>query len=413
VSGRWRAPAGVSAEQWVLIFALPLGQVGNIALFTVLGEVRDDFALSYAELGAIISVFAVVRLVMGVPSGLLLHWFNPRTVLIGALLANLGSSALALLAGSAWQLGVARGLHGGSSAVLQAVVLGWLVGGASSAVRGRVMALSEAGFGVMSFAAPIVVGALAESVGWRAAFWGGVLMAALAVATVALWTNAASGAAAMGQGAGRAGDARVVSLGAALRAGGAVLLAAYLLAFLVFFARQAVLSTILPLLAADRVGLSPLQIGLGQSLMNVLSIPVLIAGGWWGDRVGRRAVLAPGVLLLLLTQFAVLLVADPTSYYVVSAVASVGYAVNSFPTSLVGDALPGPARAQGIVGYRMIADVALLTAPVVVGVLLEVVGFDATRVAVLVPTVAVLAAIVLLIPESRGWGLGARRWGRR
>ena len=403
VSGRWRAPAGVSAEQWVLIFALPLGQVGNIALFTVLGEVRDDFALSYAELGAIISVFAVVRLFMGLPAGALLRRFNPRTVLIGALLANLASSALALMAGSAWQLGVARGLHGGSSAVLQAVVLGWLVGGASSAVRGRVMALSEAGFGLMSFVAPIVVGALAESVGWRAAFWGGVLMAALAVATVVFWTHARSGAAAMGQGPAHAADVPSISLAAALRAGGAVLVAAYLLAFLVFFARQAVLSTILPLLAADRVGLSPLQIGLGQSLMNVLSIPVLLAGGWWGDRVGRRAALAPGVLLLLLTQLAVLLVADPMGYYLVSAVASIGYVVNSYPPSLVGDALSGPARAQGIVAYRMIADVALLTAPMVVGVLLEIVGFDATRLAVILPTIAVLAAIVLLLPEARQW----------
>jgi hypothetical protein len=75
--------------------------------------------------------------------------------------------------------------------------------------------------------------------------------------------------------------------------------------------------------------------------------------------------------------------------------------VNSFPTSLVGDALPGRARSQGIVVYRLVADVALLLAPVIVGVLLEAVGFDLTRLAALLPTLAVLFAITLLMPEAR------------
>jgi MFS family permease len=396
-----RSLGGVTAEQWALILALPLGQVSNIALFTVLAEVRTDFDLSYPELGTIISVFAVSRLAMGFPAGPMTRWLNPRAVLLGSLVACLLSSVVGAISASAWQLGLARVLHGAASALLQAVVLGWLVGGASATMRGRVMALSEAGFGLASFVAPIVVGLLAENVGWRSAFVSGAVTSAVGVLAVLLWTNAASSAAAMGQRASASDDTSAVPLRAAFRAGGTILLATYLLAFLVFFARQAVLSTVLPLLAADRIGLSPLQVGLGQSLMNVLSIPILLLGGWWGDRVGRRYAVVPGIAVLLLTQCAMFLIVDQPSFFVICAFMSLGFLVNSFPTSLVGDALPGRARAQGIVVYRMVADVALLLAPVIVGILLEAVGFDVTRLAALLPTLAVLLGIALLMPEGR------------
>jgi hypothetical protein len=62
---------------------------------------------------------------------------------------------------------------------------------------------------------------------------------------------------------------------------------------------------------------------------------------------------------------------------------------------LLGDALPAEARSRGIAVYRAVSDVALLSAPAVLGLALELGGFPAAE-AVLVLTTAVALLVVWL-----------------
>src|SRR5260221_10492900 len=136
---------------------------------------RADLDLSYVELGWVVAAFGFARLVADLPAGGLATRWNPRTVLMAAFAASAVASALGVFASNVWQIAVVRLLIGIASAVAQAMILAWLVGGSSSAARGRVMARSEAFFSVTGLVVPALGGLLAGPFGWRVAFVLGAL----------------------------------------------------------------------------------------------------------------------------------------------------------------------------------------------------------------------------------------------
>lgn len=400
--------AAIPADAWALIAALPLAQVANMALYPVAPVLRQDLQLSYSELGLVLSAFGVSRLLLDLPAASLVQRFHPRSVLLTGLVCTLVAAVLGLTAVSAWQVALARFAHGGASAIVQAVILAWLIGGSGTAIRGRVMAFSEAAFGVVSFTAPLAVGFFATSIGWRAAFILGAATTLCSLGAVARWTRPRAAREALGQ-SGAGGKTLAPGFAATVRTGGRLLMAAYLMTFLIFYSRQALLNTLLPLLGSDQLNLSPLEVGAAQSLLNFISIPVVLGGGWLGDRVGRRRLVIPGVVALLVTQLSLWLVGGELSYVLVSAFQSGCFLMNSVPTSLVGDALPGAARARGVVIYRFIADAAILGAPIVVGVALEAGGFEAAKLVAVAPTLAILLVLAWLVG---GWRAPARMAAR-
>jgi MFS family permease len=178
----------------------------------------------------------------------------------------------------------------------------------------------------------------------------------------------------------------------ALGVGGRMLLSAYIATFVVFFCRNGLLNAVVPVLGADRYGLQPYQIGVVFSGVNALSIGVVLLGGRAGDRFGRHRLLVPGLAVLLLAQSLLLFVHDAASYVVIALLQSVSFFVNPLPPGLLGDTLPVRARAQGIAVYRAVSDLALLSAPSVMGAALQFGGFPAAELAsVLIIAVALLA----------------------
>jgi MFS family permease len=373
----------------------PLAQVASMALPVVVVPLREGLALSYSELGVVLASFGVARLVMDLPAGTLVQRFNPRRILLLGLAFTLLSSAIGSFADSAWQVGLARALHGGSSSVVQTAILAWLVGRESHASRGRVMALSEALFSVVSLAIPVAVGLLAILLSWRAAFVLGLAGPLAAAVVVLLWTRSESAAAATGRSrAEHATDQRGDGWGS-LRAGGALLVLALLVTFLVFFSRQG-LSTLLPLIGGEQIGLSPFEVGLASSLLSAVSIGAILAGGWLGDRVGRRRLVVPGILAMLVGQLGLFLIADKVGYFTLAAILGAGFMLSYLPVSLVADALPPAARPRGIGVYRLVADGAVLLAPLMVGVSVQLRGFDASKLAFVLLTGAILLGSIWL-----------------
>ena len=80
--------------------------------------------------------------------------------------------------------------------------------------------------------------------------------------------------------------------------------------------------------------------------------------------------------------------------------------VNSLPTSLVGDTLPPRYRALGMAGYRLVADTAVLTGPIVIGLALDHVGYGGALGAIL--TITALCAAVAVFALRHGTPLRER-----
>jgi MFS transporter, DHA1 family, multidrug resistance protein len=389
-----------TAETWALVACQPLAQLSNQALLPALGSMRADLDLSYIELGWVVAAFGVARLVVDLPAGSMATRWNPRGVLLVAFAASAVASALGVFAANVWQVAGVRLLIGMASSVAQAMILAWIVGGSGRAARGRVMARSEAFFSVSGLVIPALGGLLAGSFGWRVAFVLGAIAAVVGLLAVLAFTRASTAARAVGF-----EDAHAASKPAGsspqpgwgeLRHGGPMLLSAYLATFVVFFSRNGLLNAGFPVLGADKLGFQPFEIGLLFSTLNAVGIGAVLLGGRLGDRFGRYRVLGPGLALLLASQLLMLFIHDPVTYLIVGLFQGAAAFVNPLPTSLLGDALPARQRARGIAVYRAVCDLALLSAPAVLGLTLQLGGFAVAELVTASTTLGVLIVIWML-----------------
>jgi len=390
----------------------PLAQLSNQALLPSLGSMRADLELSYVELGWVVAAFGVARLVVDLPAGSLVSRWNPRAVLMLAFAASAVASALGVFTANGWQIAGVRLLIGGASSIAQAMILAWIVGGSGRAARGRVMARSEAFFSASGLVIPALGGLLAGSFGWRVAFVLGAVAAGVGLLAVLGFTRAGSAARAVGLDAGRTAQKPSAAMSEpgwlALRHGGPMLLVAYLATFVVFFSRNGLLNAGFPVLGADKLGLEPFQIGLLFSTLNAVGIGTVLLAGRLGDQYGRYRVLGPGLALLLASQLLMFLITDQVTYVLVGLVQGAAAFVNPLPTSLLGDALPARQRARGIAVYRAVCDVAILSAPAVLGLTLQLGGFAAAEFVTASTTLGVLVVIWLLgHPSARAPGVRA------
>jgi MFS family permease len=393
------------AETWALVICQPLAQLSNQALLPSLGSMRADLSLSYIELGWVVAAFGFARLLADLPAGGLASRWNPRMVLMAAFAACAVSSTLGVFATNVWQIAVVRLLIGIASSVAQAMILAWLVGGSGRAARGRVMARSEAFFSVTGLVIPALGGLLAGPFGWRVAFVMGAIAALVGLLAVFTFTHAGSAARAVGlddhNSASRLASSAPRPGWLELRQGGHILLSVYLATFVVFFSRNGLLNAGLPVLGADQLGFQPFEIGLLFSTLNAVGIGSVLLGGRLGDRFGRYRMLAPGLALLLASQLLMFLIRDQLTYVIVGLLQGLAAFVNPLPTSVLGDALPARQRARGIAVYRAVCDVALLSAPAVLGLTLQLGGFALAELTTAAATLAVLIVIVAVGQRRR------------
>lgn len=385
----------ITLEQWVVMASSPISQLSTMGIFPVVPLVREDLRLGYTELGVVIAAFGVARLAVDLPAGGLARRFNGRTVLIAAYVIGIVATLVGITSQSAWQLGLSRVLAGVSSSLAQAMVLTWLVGSSAASIRGRVMAFTESFFSILSLVVPAMVGFLALTLSWRASFVLGIVGSVSALLMTVAYTSAASARSAFGHAP--AGQSFLAGW-TGIRVGGAVLLAAYLLTFLIFGYRQVMLTSYIPLLGVEQLGLTSVEVGIGFTLTALVSTFTVIGGGWLSDRIGRARVIWPGMVLVLVSQVAYFYAADVTTFMVIAAIQGVAYLINALPPSMIGDAMrSSPARVQAIAVYRLVADSGLLIGPIVVGIVLDNGGYNAAVWAAIVPTVLILLALVPLL----------------
>jgi predicted MFS family arabinose efflux permease len=405
--------AGIPRVAWALFVVLPMLQLNMSATFPVVPQLREVFDLTYSDLGVFLASNGVVRLILDLPAGQFASRFNGRRLLWISALVTIGACALAGLTDSYPVVLLSRAIVGGASAINQAVVLAWLVGLATARNRALVMGLSETGFSTMVVFTPIISGLLATQIGWRAPFLVGAIGGAVALALIVFATRAdeapepghpaapptapapttegaTSGAAARDT---RTPSSRDVPTFQHLFAiGGPLLIGSYALTFAIFFGRHATSAAYLPSLGGDVLGLSSLAIGLAISGMSLGSIFTTIVGSVVADRWGRTILVLPGLAAMLLMQAALGFVFDVPSYFLVAWSQALAQGVNSLPPSLVGDTLPPSYRALGMAGYRLVADAAVLSGPLVIGVALDHLGYGGALGAILTTT-AVCTAV--------------------
>ncbi len=352
-----------------------------------------SFGVSRTASGAVISAFALMRLVSALGCGRLVNRFGERLVLGAGITIVAVSSALAGLAATYGQLLALRGIGGIGSAMFTVSASSLLLGATSSGQRGRSMGAFSGGFLLGGIAGPGLGGLVT---GWslRAPFFlYAVTLAAAGGVGLALLPRRPDGH------AGRAAQAgqQLLSVGQALRLPAFRAAAAANLAD--NWAAVGVRSALVPLLVVEVLHRSPILTGIGLTVFTLGNIVTLTLGSRLADRRGRRPLLLSGCLVS--AAGTALLVLPPSLPLFLAAMAVFGLGsglLDVAPGAMLGD-VAGGRGGTVVAAYQMAGDIGSLTGPVVAGALADTAGFG-TAFAVTTAVLLAAAAVAFRAPET-------------
>lgn len=376
---------GVPRDAWYLYGILVLTQSGYTVIIPLLAAMQQEFGLSYGEASLAWTAFGLARLVTDIPAGSLVARFERRRLLLGSILIGALGLCYTALAPSFVHVIASRIVFGVSSSLVTAILLTWLVDLATPANRGRVMAYQESGWSFTAIFTPIVAGFIAAALDWRASLVFGALLSLTSLALLLPLPSVRSRAA-------PAGAARAdTSVGGVLRAGGPILVATYVVAFLLFFNRNGFVMTFSPLFAGDVLRLGPDTIGLGVAIYSSVSFLAVTSSGPIMDRIGKHAMVVPALVATAVGDLLFLLATGFPGYALGLSVIALNASANGVAPALIGDLLAAPYRPMAAALYRFVADLAILIAPFFIGLLFDRFGAGLT-----IPIVASIAGLALL-----------------
>ena len=354
-----------------------------------------SFEAGYGLVGVVLAAEGLGNLLFDVPAGMATRRFGQkRTMMVGGL-GMAAMSAAMFQARSLLEL-LAYGLLAGAFMALWNIARHtYMTDVVPVAQRGRIYS-TFGGIGrITSFAGPVLGGLAAEALGLRVPFLLVALLRLAGVAAAALWVQE------------RAGPRSSLSVAQVLRAQAQVLRAHWkvlasagsgqLCGQTIRSARTAVI----PLYAAEVLGLETGAVGLMLSLSYALDMLMFVPAGQIMDRRGRKYAYVPSFLL----QSAAMALIPLTETFWTLALTTMAMGVanglgSGTMLTLGADLSPDRGRGEFLGMWRFVGDGGSAAGPMVVGEVAEVAGLHTAP--LVVAAVGVLGAVLLatLVPET-------------
>lgn len=405
-----RLPAslrGLPRETFVLAlvaFCVALGfgiVVPAVPLFAL------QFGVGTTAAGAVVSAFALMRLLSGLAGGRLVDRVGERAALLAGLGIVAVSSLLAGLAVSYPQLLVLRGVGGIGSAVFTIAATSLLLRVAKAAQRGQTQSVYRGGFLLGGIVGPALGGAVV-GVSLRAPFFlyaGTLLLAALAAGTLLPKPPPADvSEVQVSLGVGEDdGLPRAVVPEPRTSLSDAFANPAYQAAlagnFAVGFAVLGVRSTVVPLLVVQGLGLAAGWIGVAFTVAALVQAVLLLPAGKAVDQIGRRPTLVVGGLVSAASLLGLAAATGPVSLLLAMTVFAAGAALLGVaPAAIVGDVVEGKGG-RAVAVWQMSSDLGSVIGPLSAGFLIDRASF-AVALVVSAAVVGVCALLGLRMPAA-------------
>lgn len=350
--------------------------LGASVISPVLPLLAQEFGVSYAGAGALVSAFALGRIPFDFIGGALVDRISPRLVASGGAAIVTVSALLSVWATDFHVLLWYRLIGGVGSALFVITAMALLARTVSPRRMGQAMGFYQSML-LLGVSFGPTVGGFSASVfhSLRAPFWA---MAILSLAVTVLcfrWvTEFPSAEKETPTTAARQETTRMVLM-TLLRDN--TFRFVCILTFLLFGVRSGMMQNLMPLFAQEKLGLSETGIGVIQSLSSLGNFFVLWHAGRLLDRTGRRRVTLVG---LWATALAVLGFAWVTTPFFLAAAAVVFGVVAGYlgpaPAAVIADIAPKGSTGAVMGVYRMCGDIGLLLGPISVGWAAEQLGFS-------------------------------------
>jgi MFS family permease len=371
----------------VLNLSLVSGLVilGVSIISPILPQYALSFNVSVSVTGWAISAFALARLVTDVPAGFLADRFGRKGIMLVGLVLIAVSSIVAGTASTFGWLLVGRVIEGLGSAMYITSATTWVAQLTAGEHRGKLMSIYSGVIITGTSFGPTIGGYSAVHFGLNSPFfvYAGVAILGI-IATIPLKEPPRP--------AERRHDVSLRDVPSVMKDVQFLLVNLSVLAL--FFLRAGFRSTLVPLFAALKLGMSEDRIGLMLTVAAVLTALVAFPAGWLSDKIGRKP---PIVACLFLSAVAVLLVPLQTSEGgMIGVMAFFGLAagLQGSIAAWPADVAPRDKLGTSMGVYRVVGDIGMVIGPVAVTYVAGSTGV--TLVPFLVPAAVVFVVGVML-----------------
>lgn len=385
---------------WMCVL-VGVNQLGFGSVVPVLPLYAREFGVPVAWIGAAIAIYGLARLFASAPAGQIADRYGRRHALALGALATAAGNQWCALAASYPEFMMGRFVAGfGAGLVVTAgqIVLADIT---TPERRGRMMSLYWGSFIFAAGAGPLPGGLLAEWFGLAAPFQA-YAIAGIAVGAVAWFavgeTREMARDGARG-GAPLPGFLAQLRLVAANRGFALVCLVSLVNAA----TRTGGLFSIVPLLGAVWLGLSPGTIGLSMALGSLVGLLAAYPAGWLTDRYGRKLVIVPTAFLTAIAMLLFGVAPDLTWFMIASLAWGLASGMGGpAPATYAADTAPPGMNAAAMSLFRMLGDIGYVAGPIGLGLVTDLYG-PATGLAVCAFLLAASGTLfAIFAPES--WG---------
>jgi DHA1 family multidrug resistance protein-like MFS transporter len=394
--GRAIGPLREHERLLMISISTVLVMAGQGIVAPILPAFAKSFGVSTFVVGLTLTSFALARMVLNVPLGLLSDRRGRRVLLIGGPLVTAIGMFGSGLAPSIWPLLGWRFVAGAGSAMYMTGAQIYLVDVSTAQTRAMFLGTNQMAISLGVAVGPGIGGIVAEFFGLRAPFHV-VGVAALVAAVYAYWRLPETRHLAAAEAASQAPEEEVESGPPRQRAWVRMVrsrrfLAVSLVTMMIFFTRGASRQTLMPLIAIDELGFSEGALG-GFLMAAALSMMVLLPiAAYVADRYGRTWAILPGGLIAGVALFGVA-ASNAILPFVISGLAlSIGFGLaGPAPAAYAAEIAPVEYRGLAMGLYRTSGDVGLLIGAPLLGLVVDSGGFG---LALSTNAVLLIAAVV-------------------
>ena len=374
---------------------------GQGVVSPVLPLYAKEFGVSATMVGLTLTVFALARLIVNIPAGLIADRFGRRVLLVGGpVITSIGMFGSGQ-ADDIWELLVWRFIAGGGSAFFMSGAMIYLIDIAPPALRTRYVATNQWALSLGVALGPGVGGLVGEAYGLAAPFYVVGALGILTAFYAAIRLPETRGTI----------DDEVDSSAQPISAWTFLVSRQFLLvAFVsatIFMVRAGTRGTLMPLHADGVLGWGPSEIGIVFMATGLLTLFTLMPSAWAADAIGRRNVMCFSGVVAGLGAVMIGTFTSSLGFVAGAAVMSLGTGTSGpAPAAYVADIAPPGKRGLAIAMYRSAGDVGFLAAPPLLGLLSEATSLST---ALIVSGIIVAVSGVLFFVGSGGDAAAGRR----